>query len=158
MYVLRRKQKSGWSENNHLYRRVEHWKFSIPVIEEVIEKMFVFYDHFDCLSFYFPTSVLRKFGLIIKSSFISVIPKSSSKIDLSLNQINLSEVHVIVLRRTDGQIRLLHRDDFFEDQKLVGIFNIWAEYLRARKIFAQLGENPKLGIKETVRKNLFDGI
>jgi hypothetical protein len=92
IYVLRQKQKSGWSENNHLYRRVEHWKFSIPVIEEVIEDMFVFYDHFDCLSFYFPTSVLRKFGFIIKPSFISVIPKSSNKIDLSLNQIDLSEV------------------------------------------------------------------
>jgi hypothetical protein len=39
-----------------LYLEIETWTFHAPMVDEVIERMFGFYDHFDDLCFLFPNN------------------------------------------------------------------------------------------------------
>jgi hypothetical protein len=58
--------KSGWSDQDSQSRKSESWIFDYPVVEEFVEDMFIFYNHFDVLSSYWPSNVAAKFGTLWK--------------------------------------------------------------------------------------------
>jgi hypothetical protein len=147
---------SGWADQDSQSRKSESWIFDYPVVEEFVEDMFIFYNHFDALSFYWPSNVAAKFGTLLKPSFVSIVPKSKAKFDININQICLAEIDSVILRKKEARIGdSVYRSNIFSSEKMIGVFNIWIEVLRSRRIISTIESSETINLDRLISKNTF---